>query len=612
MATEEEIREIKKRVNIEEIASQYLKLKKSGKNLRSTCPFHQDSNPSFTISPEKNLFHCFGCGEGGDIFKFLMKIENIDFPEAVRRLAERAGIKLESKGANRGESFKLKQINQKVARYFHKNLLSKNGAKARSYLADRGLTKDIIKKFKLGYALPGWENLLNRITKSKLGTHDQKSTQGSGRRETRPATADLLKLGLIIKGREGGYYDRFRGRLIFPIFDIVDTVIGFAGRSIPGVGKDIKKNVPKYLNIPNTPLFKKGETLYGLNIARQSDSDWLILMEGYTDVIAACQAGFENACAQMGTALTTRQAQTIKRFFDQVIITYDRDMAGQEASLRGMGLLRNAGLEVKVALLPANSDPDDIIQKQGKEGFRKILKKAVPFHRFFLTHLEDTLDLESIEGKEEALSQASGFLKHIESVVFEEKIMKELAWLLDLPYGDVKLKIRKPAVTFQPTKSGEDTEGEDGWGAEDYLLYFLVEGDLKVDRLISEFDPKDFLKYEDIMTAVFELFKSSKEFDFDALMAKLDSNQANVISRLTIIERDFFNNRAKAIEDNLSKLRCARINRDIKKLNEELERAEERGDDKKTDRLFKDRARLQKEMLEEIKGNQGRCANHGP
>lgn len=595
MATKEEIREIKRKVNIRDIASQYLKLKKSGKNFRAKCPFHQEEDPSFTISPEKNLFHCFGCGEGGDVFKFLMKIENIDFPQAVRRLAERAGVELSGRGEKTSKSSKLKAINKLVAEYFHHNLVTKSGRKAKSYLEDRGFTSQIIDTFQLGYARPGWENLINWI-KSGGG-------RGSPHLPTKPQKDDLLKLGLIRKSRQGGYYDYFRDRLIFPIYDIMGEVIGFAGRSLPKSSSSSVQKGPKYLNIPNTPLFKKGTVLYGLNLARRSKADRLILMEGYTDVISVHRIGFKNACAQMGTALTKKQVDTINRYFDQVIITYDMDVAGQEATLKGMTLLRNAGLEVKVALLPKDYDPDDIIQKGGREGFEKLLKEAVSFHRFFLSHLEEACDLGCVEGKERALSKTKSFIKNIQSTPLAEEIIGELASLTKIPYEDVKVAVKEDDFNLQPAKSDQSEDGKSSeWGVEDYLLYFLISGDLTVDRLRSEFEPRDFTKYADIMDTIFKMHESNGRFDVDLLLDKLEPKQGNAITHLTLSQRDFFTDKEKAICDNISKLKCACINRDIEKLHQRLKQAEEEGDQKKIDKLSQHLSHLQKQKIKEIRG----------
>ncbi len=602
MATEEEIREIKRRVNIKDIASQYLKLKKSGKNFRAKCPFHQEDNPSFTISPEKNLFHCFGCGEGGDVFKFLMKIENIDFPEAVRRLAVKAGVRLSRKDEKTSRSSKLKRINKQVAEYFHRNLLGKSGRKAKSYLESRGFTQQIVNAFKLGYAQPGWDNLIKWSKSGNSPNSPNKLKQ-----------EDLLTLSLISKSSKGGYYDYFRDRLIFPIYDIMGDIIGFAGRSLPVQSSDSAQKGPKYLNISNTPLFKKGTILYGLNFARQSNNDQLILMEGYTDVIAAHKIGFKNACAQMGTALTKKQVDTIKRYFDQVIITYDMDLAGQKAALKGMILLRNAGLKVKVALLPKESDPDDILQKEGKRGFEKFLKEAVPFHRFFLSHLEESYDLGSVEGKEKALSEAKKFIKNIKSACLTEEIIEELASLTKIPYEDVKMAVKRSDFSLQPAKSDQSDDGEsDEWWAEDYLLYFLFSGDLTLDRLQSEFEPQDFTKYECVMDTIYEIHESRDQFDLDLLLEELDTEEENLITHLTLSQRDFFTDKEKAICDNISKLRCACINRNIEHLHQSLKQAEEKGDEKKINKLSQDLSRLQKQKLKEIRGNNGGCGKYGP
>ncbi|MFQ6116818.1 MAG: DNA primase, partial [Candidatus Bipolaricaulia bacterium] len=294
MATRTEIELIRERIDMVEVLSRYVALKRSGRNFMGICPFHADQRPSLVVDPERKLFHCFGCGAGGDLFKFVMKIEHLDFGEALERLAEEAGVELSRGGPSRGNG--LRELNERVARYFEENLRSPAGAAARKYLKKRGITPETVEEFRLGYALPGWDNLLKRI----------------GRAE------ELAQLGLVVQGKSG-YYDRFRDRIIFPLCDTGGRVIGFSGRVFRGEGKEdraakgSRQDEPKYLNVSNTPLFKKGELVYGLHLARRAGPKELVLVEGYTDVIALHQAGFTNAIATMGTALTDSQARLLRR-----------------------------------------------------------------------------------------------------------------------------------------------------------------------------------------------------------------------------------------------------------------------------------------------------------
>ncbi|HLV08659.1 MAG TPA: DNA primase, partial [Halanaerobiales bacterium] len=363
------IEEIKSSIDIVNIISEYVELKRTGKNYKGLCPFHQEKTPSFNVNPERQFFYCFGCGEGGDVFSFLMKIDNITFQEALKILARRSGITLPDYtdrerriGEQREKVF---AINNFVAKYYNYILTnSKAGEKAVDYLDRRGFSAEDIHKFKLGYAPQGWTTLLNFL-KSRNYT-----------------TEELLKAGLIVKGRNNKLYDRFRERIIFPIFNICGEVLAFGGRII----NTTEKNIPKYLNSPETVIYRKGETLYGLNwacdVIRKTGE--VIIMEGYTDILTAHCHGLCNAVASLGTALTYKQARLLKRYASMVYIAYDADSAGEQATIRGLDVLKKSGLDVKVINLPGQMDPDDFIQREGKDGFDTEKEKALTLMEFKL------------------------------------------------------------------------------------------------------------------------------------------------------------------------------------------------------------------------------------
>ncbi|MFQ6117555.1 MAG: DNA primase, partial [Candidatus Bipolaricaulia bacterium] len=413
MATREEIELIRERIDMAEFLSRYVALKRSGKNYAAICPFHADQRPSLVVDPERKLFHCFGCQAGGDLFKFLMKIERLSFGEALERLAGETGVSLSSRSSSKD---KLWELNEQAARYFQENLESEAGAAARRSLAKRGIAPETMKKFRLGYALPGWDNLLKKI----------------GR------TEELAQLGLVVQGREGRYYDRFRDRIVFPLCDSVGRVIGFAGRVFRGQGDE-----PKYLNISNTPLFTKGEAVYGLHLARQENPMELILVEGYTDVIACHQAGLTNVIATMGTALTEQQARLLRRYVERVVLAYDRDAAGQAAALRGMRALRNAGLDVQVALLPEDGDPDSLIRAQGATTFRATLDAALPFHQFYISHLGEQARGDNPLLIERLLHEAGAFIQGIASSPLRHELIRGLSQEFGLTEEEVELELRR-------------------------------------------------------------------------------------------------------------------------------------------------------------------------
>ena len=320
-----DIRAIKERTDVISVISRYVSLKKAGASYKGKCPFHKDDTPSFVVSGEKGLWHCFGCGEGGDVIGFLMKIERISFVEAAKRLAAEAGVEFQST-EQEGDREKLHSVMADAARHFAENLRNTSGGKrAREYLIERGYDEDVWDRYGLGCALPGWENLKRALS-------------------SRHGERQLAELGFLVEG-EKGTYDRFRDRTIFSVFDLSGRPIAFGGRAFEGE--------PKYLNSPKTPLFDKGRTLYGLSWARDalSEGRMAILVEGYTDVLTLHCAGLTNAVASMGTALTQGQADLLGRFVDEVVIVYDRDAAGGAAALRGMQILGNSGLAVRVARL---------------------------------------------------------------------------------------------------------------------------------------------------------------------------------------------------------------------------------------------------------------------
>lgn len=394
--------------DIVDIISEYVTLKKTGSNYVGICPFHSEKTPSFTVSSEKQFYHCFGCGEGGDIISFIMKEENLSFPESIKLLADKAGITLEEKEINKNRELEEKkakfyEINREAARYFYESLKKSNHPIF--YLKQRFIDRRTATIFGLGFADSSWNSLYNYLTEK--GYKD----------------VDIEKVGLIIerKGKDG-YYDRFRNRIIFPIIDTRNRVIGFGGRVIDS-------DHPKYLNSPETPVFSKGNSLFGLNIVRKhSNSRKIILVEGYTDVISLYSRGIKWAVASLGTAFTHRQAKLLKRY-DQVYICYDSDLAGVKATDKALEILKEEGIEAKVITLPWETDPDDFIKKEGKEKFEKLLKSSLSYINFKIYFYKKQYDLNDSEEKIKFTKNIASFLKGIKSPieadVYLDKISQE-------------------------------------------------------------------------------------------------------------------------------------------------------------------------------------------
>ncbi|MFA7255041.1 MAG: DNA primase [Candidatus Omnitrophota bacterium] len=355
--------------DIVEIISQYVPLKRAGRHLKACCPFHQEKSPSFMVQPEKQMFHCFGCGAGGDVFSFLMRHENMTFPEALKSLAERAHITLPERRSHQddgGQKEKLYEVCQVAADIYHELLFKETGAEARAYLAKRQITEEIIREFKLGWAPMEWRTLFDRMVAKKY------------------PEALLKQAALIQQSPKGNYYDTFRGRLIFPILNLQNKVIAFGGRLIAD------QEGPKYLNSPETPVFFKRRELFGLNLAKKHiDREWptLILVEGYMDFLALYQHGFKNAVATLGTALGEDHVRLMRRFVEEVIVVYDGDKAGEAAALRGLEILLEGGMQVKLVSLPKGEDPDDFLNKRGNDAFAALLKNAKDFFDYKLQAL---------------------------------------------------------------------------------------------------------------------------------------------------------------------------------------------------------------------------------
>jgi len=371
---EEIINRIRDRADIVEVVSAHLSLSKAGQNFKGLCPFHSEKTPSFIVSPSRQMFHCFGCGEGGNVFTFLMKVEGASFPTVVRNLGEKYGIRVEEKPASpaakqRAEQVeRLVELNKAAAEFFHKTLLKDPPAEpARVYLKQRGITAETIERFGIGYARQAWDGALKALTK------------GGKQAKVGWTVEDLASAGLIVAREQGGkkpddasgYYDRFRGRVILPIRDLQKRVIGFGGRVIDD-------GVPKYLNSPETPLFRKGHTLYGLEIAREgiTREEQVVIVEGYFDAIALHQAGVTNVVATLGTALTSEHVDLVRRFTRRVVLLFDPDAAGVRAALRTLDLFLGSGLAVQVGSLPEGEDPDTFVRSRGPEAFTTLIRQS--------------------------------------------------------------------------------------------------------------------------------------------------------------------------------------------------------------------------------------------
>ena len=419
------ITELAERNDIVDVVSGYVRLsKKSGSNLFGLCPFHSEKTPSFSVSPDKQIYHCFGCGKGGGVINFIMEIENLSFPEAVEFLARRVGMELPEQADDHESRRRARMLalNRDSARYFHDQLSTPGAQIAREYIAKRQISKKMVTAFGLGFAPDGWSGLIDAM-------HAKGYTD-----------YELFDAGLVRRGKSGGYYDTFRGRLMFPVIDVRGNVIGFSGRVL-GDGE------PKYMNSPETLVFNKSRNLFALNLAKKSKSGYIILSEGNIDVVSLHQAGFDSAVASLGTSLTPEQARIISRYTNEVIIAYDNDGAGIKASQRAIGILEKLDLKVKVLRVNGAKDPDEFIRLKGADAFRNLLEGAENQVDYRLRAVTDKYDLSVDEQKVEFLKEASELVARlpgsVERQVYAMRVASMAGVNADVVAGETERRRKK-------------------------------------------------------------------------------------------------------------------------------------------------------------------------
>lgn len=484
--SEELIDEIKNSNDIVDVISQYVNLKRSGRNFFGLCPFHKEKSPSFSVSPDKQIFHCFGCGAGGNVIHFISKIENADFKEAIGILANRAGIELPTLNNyedNKTALLKSKvyEINQIAAEFYHQNLYKPTSKIGQEYIKKRKLDNRTLKSFLIGYS--GNFDELYRILKQKGFTEEE-----------------ILASSLVNKTDDGKYIDRFRKRVMFPIQDTRNKVIAFGGR----VTDDRK---PKYINSPENIVYSKGRHLFGLNVAKRGELKNIIIVEGYMDAISLYQRGITNVVASLGTALTEAQGRLLRRYSERVTIGYDSDGAGQAATLRGLEILQNIGCDVRILQISGAKDPDEYVIKYGPERFLKCVEQAISLVEFKVKMLKQSLNLDNINDKIKFLNQVAKILSNvtnsIERELYVEKIANEYNVSKEAIYGEVNKLIyakntgektlEKPIVKKEIKKEKQEIDSSTT-KRENLIIYLLInypqESYKKIKSVISENDMK--------------------------------------------------------------------------------------------------------------------------
>lgn len=511
--SDEIIEEVRSKNDIVDVISSYVKLQKKGSSYFGLCPFHNEKSPSFSVSREKQMYYCFGCGAGGNVFTFLMEYENYSFQEALKYLADRAGVDLPeaeySKEARERADQKaiLLEINKVAAQYFYLQLKSPQGAHALSYLKDRGLSDEMIHSFGLGYSNK-YSNDLYQYLKSK-GYRDEL----------------IVKAGLVTVDERYGASDKFWNRVMFPIMDSNSRVIGFGGR----VMGDAK---PKYLNSPETMIFDKSRNLYGLNRARSSRKPYFLLCEGYMDVISLHQAGFSNAVASLGTALTPGHASLIKRYVKEVYLTYDSDEAGTKAALRAMPILKDVGITARIIRMEPYKDPDEFIKNLGAEAFEERIHKARNGFMFGLEILERDYDLTTPEGKTDFMKEAAKRLAQFDEEIERSNYIEAVAKTYHVGFEELRKLVLKMAVQTGLAKpverpkrlDGKSKEKEDGHvKSQKILLTWLIEDEGIFNQIRRYITPDDFTG---------ELYKKVAALLYEQYEGK-DVNPARIMNHFT-------------------------------------------------------------------------------
>jgi DNA primase len=547
----DQIEEIRSKIDLVAFISESIPLKKAGRNFKGICPFHAEKTPSFMVSPERQIWHCFGCGAGGDVFGFLMQTERIEFGEALRLLAKKTGVSLQSYQPTKSESEKEKlfQVNHLAAEFFHYLLLNhKIGEKALSYILQRGISKDSLSLFKIGYAPPMWDGLQKFLV---------------GKKNFAPA--DLEKTGLTIRGSRSGFYDRFRDRLMFPLLDHRGNVMGFAGRLL-----DPNVKEAKYVNTPETLLYHKSELLYPLQITKEAikKENAAVVVEGELDAISSYQVGIQNVVAIKGSALTESQARLLKRFAENLVLSLDADVAGDIASRRGIEIADNLGLNIKVVSLEKYKDPDEAAQKE-PEYLKKQLLAAENVYDFFINSAFKRFRGQAAEEKKKIGQELIPILARVEDQIVKDIYIKKLASRLGVNEESIILEIEKllsktPAMP-KFTKAGEDRSRREI--LEEYFLALLFQSK-EVEALLQEKALLTLPLSQKLTKSLEEYLAEKKKFSSQFFFKTLPGELREGFDRLYLID---FGERIEESEWVVREIQKAKTQLGILKVKEELQ-----------------------------------------
>lgn len=552
--SEEIINDVRQSNDIVDVISQYVHLKRSGRNFFGLCPFHNEKSPSFSVSPDKQIFHCFGCGVGGNVITFVSKIEGLNFVETVQMLAERANIQLptlENSGDAQKEILKDKvyKVNEFTAEFYHQNLYKPQAKIAQEYVKKRQLSNETLKSFRIGFS-GRFDELYQELKK-----------QGFEEKE-------ILESGLVNKNGRGQYIDRYRNRLMFPICDVRGRVIAFGGRVL-----DDSK--PKYINSPENIVYSKGRHLFGLNVAKKGDTKKLLIVEGYMDVISLHQRGITNVVAPLGTALTEQQGWLLRKNTEQIILSFDSDEAGLQAKLRALEILQNMGCDLRVLQMEGAKDPDEYILKYGNARFQALVEKALSVIEFKVKILKKDLNLENTNDKIKFLNEIAKLISKVDNTiereVYIEKIAKEYDISKEAIYAEVNkltyknnkvekiLEKSKPIITHKKVEKKEISQAVKR--RENTIMSILLTGDLSIFEIIKQnIKPEDFQDEvnANIAKKLYEELENGNS-NINGIIDELEQEEQNQITMIMADDYEI-NDLEKAIDDLIQTYQKEKLN----------------------------------------------------
>jgi DNA primase len=565
------INDILSRVNIVEVISEYIPLKRAGRNFKTNCPFHHEKTPSFMVSADKQIYHCFGCGAGGNVFNFLMQYSHLEFPEAVGLLAAKTGIVLPEKrkfdSKKSGFISELYKINDLAALFYSNNLHSSDGRQARDYLVKRGITQETAKLFQLGFASDKWDALIRHLGDKSINL------------------SLMEKAGLIIPKEGGGFYDRFRNRIIFPILDMKSSVVGFGARVTD-------QTLPKYINSCETPIYIKGRHLYGINLAKDAvrEADFIVIVEGYLDCITVYQQGMKNIVASLGTALTQEQARLIKRYTHNVVMVYDGDAAGQMATLRSLDIFIEEEMNVKVVALPEGFDPDLFVRKNKIDALKSLIEKADNLFDYKLAITRKKHNVKDPLGKSRIVSEILPMIKKFKNKILISEYIKKLSSEINVgeqslydelnkikeerPYSYENVSIRNEKTGIHPT--------------EKLLIKLMLEETELISQIKDRLDPADFQdeRTAKVVSVMYDLIARGKDPKSNTLINYFgDDTISKMICESTFLPEVSSQDIEKIVDDCIDRLKKKSSLIKRQKLQEEIKNAETSGDELSLNRL---------------------------